>query len=54
MEGRDGFSGSPVYNGRGQIVGVFTGYDSAQKVALISPGASVQKLLTEYASAPKP
>ena len=54
MEGRDGFSGSPVYNGRGEIVGVFTGYDSAQKVALISPGTSVQKLLADYASAPKP
>jgi S1-C subfamily serine protease len=54
IEGRDGFSGSPVYNGRGEIVGVFTGYDSTQKVALISPGASVQKLLAEYSSDPKP
>ena len=54
IEGRDGFSGSPVYNGQGEIVGVFTGYDSTQKVALISPGAGVQKLLAEYASAPRP
>jgi S1-C subfamily serine protease len=54
IEGRDGFSGSPVYNGRGEIVGVFSGYDSTQKVALISPGLSVQKLLAEYSSAPKP
>ena len=54
IEGRDGFSGSPVYNGRGEIVGVFAGYDSTQKVALISPGTSVQKLLAEYSSAPKP
>ena len=54
IEGRDGFSGSPVYNGRGEIVGVFSGYDSTQKVALISPGSSVQKLLADYASAPKP
>ncbi len=53
IEGRDGFSGSPVYNGRGEIVGVFAGYDSTQKVALISPGTSVQKLLAEYSSAPK-
>lgn len=54
MEGRDGYSGSPVYNGRGEIVGVFTGYDSTQKVALISPGTSVQKLLADYASGPNP
>ena len=54
IEGRDGFSGSPVYNGRGEIVGVFSGYDSTQKLALISPGAGVQRLLAEYASAPKP
>lgn len=54
IEGRDGFSGSPVYNGRGEIVGVFSGYDSTQKLALISPGAGVQKLLADYSSAPKP
>lgn len=54
IEGRDGFSGSPVYNGKGEIVGVFTGYDSTQKVALISPGPSVQKLLAEYSSGSKP
>ncbi len=54
IEGRDGFSGSPVYNGRGEIVGVFTGYDSTQKVALISPGTGVQKLLAEYTSGSKP
>jgi S1-C subfamily serine protease len=54
IEGRDGFSGSPVYNGRGEIVGVFSGYDSAQKVALISPGAGVQRLLAEYSSGLKP
>ena len=54
IEGRDGFSGSPVYNGRGEIVGVFAGYDSTQKVALISPGTSVQKMLAQYSSAPKP
>ena len=50
IEGRDGFSGSPVYNERGQLVGVFTGYDYARKVALISPGAHAQKLLQEYAA----
>jgi len=54
IDGRDGFSGSPVYNGRGEIVGVFSGYDSTQKVALITPGTGVQRLLAEYATAPKP
>ncbi|HEX8559731.1 MAG TPA: serine protease [Pyrinomonadaceae bacterium] len=53
IEGRDGFSGSPVYNGRGEIVGVFSGYDSARKVSLISPAARAQKLLEDYASGPK-
>ncbi|HEY0170253.1 MAG TPA: serine protease [Pyrinomonadaceae bacterium] len=50
IEGRDGFSGSPVYNGRGELVGVFSGYDSTRKVALISPAARAQKLLEDYAS----
>ncbi len=50
IEGRDGFSGSPVYNGRGQLVGVFSGYDYARKVALISPGSHAQKLLEDYAA----
>jgi S1-C subfamily serine protease len=49
IEGRDGFSGSPVYNERGQLVGVFSGYDYARKVALISPGAHAQKLIQDYA-----
>ena len=53
IEGRDGFSGSPVYNERGQLVGVFSGYDYARKVALISPGARAQKLLQDYAARPK-
>lgn len=50
IEGRDGFSGSPVYNDRGELVGVFSGYDSTRKVALISPAARAQKLLEDYAS----
>ena len=50
IEGRDGFSGSPVYNDRGEIVGVFSGYDSTRKVALISPGGRAQKLLEDYVS----
>jgi S1-C subfamily serine protease len=48
IEGRDGFSGSPVYNDKGQLVGVFSGYDYTRKVALISPGAGAQKLLRDY------
>jgi hypothetical protein len=50
IEARDGFSGSPVYNEKGQLVGVFSGYDYARKVALISPGVHAQKLLQEYAA----
>ena len=53
MEGRDGFSGSPVYNDKAEIVGVFCGYDFAQKVALISPALRARKLLEDYASAAK-
>ena len=48
IDGHDGFSGSPVYNERGQLVGVFSGYDYNRKVALISPGAHAQKLLRDY------
>jgi S1-C subfamily serine protease len=54
IEGRDGFSGSPVFNDRGEIVGVFSGYDWTRKVSLISPGARAQKLLEDYASGHKP
>ena len=50
IEGRDGFSGSPVYNEKGELVGVFSGYDYARKVALISPGARAQKLIQDYAA----
>jgi hypothetical protein len=37
IESRDGFSGSPVYNEKAEVVGIFSGYDWSQKVALISP-----------------
>ena len=47
---RDGFSGSPVYNEQGEIVGVFSGYDWNQKVAIISPGSRAQKLLEDFAA----
>jgi S1-C subfamily serine protease len=50
---RDGYSGSPVYNHKAEVVGVFTGYDRIQDVALISPGIRAQKLLEDYISGPK-
>lgn len=54
IDSRDGFSGSPVYNSRAEVVGVFSGYDWSQKLALISPSIRVQKLLDEYNADPKP
>jgi hypothetical protein len=54
IDSRDGYSGSPIYNHKAEVVGVFTGYDRIQDVALISPGIRAQKLLEEYNSSPKP
>jgi hypothetical protein len=54
IEGHDGYSGSPVYNQKAEIVGVFSGYDGGQKLAMISPGGRAQKLLEDYVAAPKP
>ena len=51
IDGHDGFSGSPVYNDRAQIVGVFSGYDWERKLGVISPGERAQKLLEDYTSA---
>lgn len=48
IDGQDGFSGSPVYNEKGEIVGVFCSYDSVNDVALMSPGAKAQKILADY------
>lgn len=53
VESRDGYSGSPVYNQKAEVVGVFTGYDRVQDVALISPAIRAQKLLEDYISASK-
>jgi S1-C subfamily serine protease len=50
IDSRDGFSGSPVYNSKAEVVGVFSGYDWSQKLALISPSTRAQKLLEEYTS----
>ncbi len=54
IDGRDGFSGSPIYNQKAEVVGIFSGYDWSQKLALISPGARAQKLLDDYNSSAKP
>ncbi len=51
---RDGFSGSPVYNEHGELVGVFSGYDWSQKLAVVSPGIRAQKLIEEFTSNAKP
>lgn len=48
IDAHDGFSGSPVYNDRAQIVGVFSGYDWERKLGVISPGERAQKLLEEH------
>jgi S1-C subfamily serine protease len=53
MEARDGYSGSPVYNQKAEVVGVFSGYDWTKKVALITPGGRAEKLLSDYNSDPK-
>lgn len=52
IDGRDGYSGSPVYNDKAEIIGVFSGYDWSQKLAVISPGVRAQKLLEDYNSNP--
>jgi V8-like Glu-specific endopeptidase len=54
IDSRDGYSGSPVYNHKAEVVGVFTGYDRIQDVALISPAMRAQKLLEDYSSGTKP
>ena len=54
IDSRDGFSGSPVYNTDGEVVGVFSGYDWSQKLALISPSIRAQKLLEDYIATAKP
>jgi S1-C subfamily serine protease len=48
IEGQDGFSGSPVYDHDGEIVGIFSKYDWNQGIALLSPATQVQQFLAEY------
>lgn len=54
IAGRDGYSGSPVYNHKAEVIGIFTGYDWTQDVAVISPGIKAQKLLEDYLAKSKP
>ena len=54
IESRDGYSGSPVYNQKAEVVGVFTGYDRINDVALISPAIKAEKLLDDYIQGSKP
>ena len=54
IDSRDGFSGSPVYNSDAEVVGIFSGYDWSQKLALISPSIRAQKLLDDYNASAKP
>ena len=51
---RDGFSGSPVYNEQGEVVGVFSGYDWSKKLALVSPGMRAQKLIAAVTGSTHP
>lgn len=51
---RDGFSGSPVYNEQGEVIGVFSGYDWSKKLAVVSQGARAQKLLEQFAATGRP
>lgn len=51
---RDGFSGSPVYDEQGRIVGVFSGYDWSKKLAIVSPSVRAQKLIELATAGTKP
>jgi S1-C subfamily serine protease len=48
IDGQDGFSGSPIYDRSGEIIGVFSLYDYKQGVALLSPGVKAQEFLAAY------
>jgi hypothetical protein len=54
IDGRDGFSGSPVYNDKGEIVGVISDYIWSKQLAVMSPGIRAQKLLEDYTASTKP
>lgn len=54
LDWHNGFSGSPVYNDKAELVGVFSSYDGSKNLALISPATRVRKLLEDYNAKQKP
>lgn len=48
IEGEDGFSGSPVYDSAGQVVGIFSMYDANRGVGLLSPAAKALEFMAQY------
>jgi S1-C subfamily serine protease len=54
IDGRDGYSGSPVFNERAELIGVFSGYDWSKNLAVISPAAEAKKMLESYHANPAP
>ncbi len=54
VEGQDGFSGSPVYDSNGEIVGVYSLYDWLRRVALIIPALKAQQFLADYYASQHP
>jgi S1-C subfamily serine protease len=54
LDGRDGYSGSPVFNEKAELVGVFSGYDWSKDLAVISPGAKAKEILEAYHADPEP
>jgi S1-C subfamily serine protease len=54
LDGRDGYSGSPVFNERAELVGVFSGYDWSKNLAVISPGVKAKEMLESYLANPEP
>lgn len=48
IDGEDGFSGSPVYDNAGQVVGIFSMYDTTRGVGLLSPAPRALEFLAQY------
>jgi len=44
----------PLGRNTGEVIGVFSGYDWSQRLAVVSPGVRAQKLLETYAPGAKP
>lgn len=48
LEGQDGCSGGPVYNTKGEVVGIFSAYDWSNQLGIITPADRAEKLLFDY------